>query len=244
DVPHQLVGKYLLGTAFGDDMAVVDDVGLVADIQGLTHVMVGDEHADALVLEVLDDLLDIVHRDRVDPGEGLVQQNELRIGSQGPSNLRAAALTAGQAHASTVAQMMDMKLAQQRIELALAPLAVQVLAGFQYRHDVVGHAELAEDGRFLGQVTDALARPAVHRQAGHILAVDQDVALVGLDQADDHVETGGLAGAVGAEQADYLAAVDRQGDILHDLAGLIGLGQMAGFRFRHWWPARYACVAG
>jgi hypothetical protein len=44
----------------------------------------------------------------------------------------------------------------------------------------------------------------VRRWCSSIL--DADLAAVGGDQADDHVEAGGLAGAVGAEQADHLAA--------------------------------------
>jgi hypothetical protein len=58
----------------------------------------------------------------------------------------------------------------------------------------------------------------VHRLVADVQVVDQYAALIGLDQADDHVEAGGLAGAVRAEQADDLAAVDRQADIAHDLA--------------------------
>ncbi len=41
--------------------------------------------------------------------------------------------------------------------------------------------------------------------------VDRDLAAVGAHQADDHVEAGRLAGAVRAEQADHLAALDRRG---------------------------------
>ena len=40
------------------------------------------------------------------------------------------------------------------------------------------------------------------------LAVQEDAAAVGLHQPHDRIEAGGLAGAVGAEQADHLAAVD------------------------------------
>jgi len=39
-----------------------------------------------------------------------------------------------------------------------------------------------------------------------------DATPVGLDQAGDHVEHGGLSGAVGAEQADRLAATDIKAD--------------------------------
>ena len=43
------------------------------------------------------------------------------------------------------------------------------------------------------------------------------------DQAGDHVEHGGLAGAVGAQQADRLAAARGEADALHDHAAAIAL---------------------
>jgi len=74
----------------------------------------------------------------------------------------------------------------------------------------------------------------VHRLVADVEVVDQDATLVRLDQADDHIETGGLAGTVGAKQADDLAAVDRQADVAHDLTAFIGLGQMLGFQGCHY----------
>jgi hypothetical protein len=74
----------------------------------------------------------------------------------------------------------------------------------------------------------------VHRLVADVQVVDQYAALIGLYQADDHVEAGGLAGAVRAEQADDLAAVDRQADVAHDLAALVALGQMLGFQGCHY----------
>src|SRR5690606_30935855 len=239
-IAHRLVGQYGFGVSLGDEVAVIDYVGLVADIQRLAHVMVGDQHTDALILEMLDDLLDIVHRYRVHPGKGLVQQDELRICGQRPGNLGPSTLATGQAHPQAVTQMVDMEFTQQRIQLALAALLVEVLARLQDGHDVVRHAELAEDRGLLRQIADAAPCPPVHGQMGDILAVDHDVAAVGPHQTDVHVETGGLAGAVGAEEPDHLAAVALQRDILDHAAGLVGLGQMAGFKFsRHCSPARY-----
>ncbi len=176
---------------------------------------------------MLDDLLDVVDRNRVYPGKGLVQQNEAGVGCQCARNLGAPALTTGQAHAKTVAEVVDMEFTQQRFEFPLARLTVQVLAGFQNRHDIFGDGQLAKDRGFLRQVADAFAGPAVHRQAGHVLAVDGDLAFIRLDQANDHVETGSFACAVRAEQADDLAAIDGYGHITDDLARFVGLGQMA-----------------
>ena len=47
------------------------------------------------------------------------------------------------------------------------------------------------------------------------MAIHFDAAGIGRDQARDHVEAGGLAGAVGTQQADNLAALDRQADGSH-----------------------------
>src|SRR4051812_41382877 len=62
----------LLGLPEREHRALVDDVGVVADAQRLAHVVVGDEHADAALLEETDDLLDVEDRDRIDARERLV----------------------------------------------------------------------------------------------------------------------------------------------------------------------------
>lgn len=69
---------------------------------------------------------------------------------------------------------------------------------------------------------------------GYIVLIDQDTPLIGTDQADDHVETGGLACAVGTEQADDLAALDGEADVADDLAALVAFGQMLGFEGGHY----------
>jgi hypothetical protein len=99
---------------------------------------------------------------------------------------------------------------EQRVQPLLDLARLTAAAGgvelqLQHRAHVLGHVELAKDRRLLRQVTQAQARAAVD---GHVLdrpAVDGDVAGAGAHQAHDHVERGGLAGAVGAEQTDHLA---------------------------------------
>src|SRR5690606_4887892 len=78
------------------------------------------------------------------------------------------------------------------------------------------------------QVAHAQAGPPVHRFAGDVAAVEHDAAGVGRHQADDHVETGGLAGAVRAEQADDLAGVERQSEFAYHLALAVALAQALG----------------
>src|SRR3546814_9509835 len=60
------------------------------------------------------------------------------------------------------------------------------------------------------------ACPLVHGHGGDFHVVDLDTAGVGRDNAHDHVEAGGLACPVGPQQADDLAAIDRQRDVVDD----------------------------
>ncbi len=92
------------------------------------HVMVGDEHADAAVGEVAGDALDVVHRQRVDSREGLVEQDEGGIGGEGPGDLDAAALAAREAHANVVAKVGDVQLLEQAFERLVTRCIVQVAA--------------------------------------------------------------------------------------------------------------------
>src|SRR5215475_3286760 len=72
------VGGQAGGSAALEDDAAVNDVGAVGNAQGFTDVVVGDQHADAAIAEVKDDLLDIRHRDWIDAGKWLVEQDEFR----------------------------------------------------------------------------------------------------------------------------------------------------------------------
>jgi hypothetical protein len=55
----------------------------------------------------------------------------------------------------------------------------------------------------------------------------------GLDQADDHVEAGGLSGAVGAEQPDDLSLGDVEAYAAHYLASFVGLADFVGRQSLH-----------
>ncbi len=115
--------------------------------------------------------------------------------------------------AGRLAQLRDVELLEQRVEIGFAPAPVR-LHHFEHRADVVLDIEAAEDRGLLRQVADAEPGALVHRQRGDVVAVELDAAAVGLDQAGDHVEHGGLAGAVRAEQADRLAAAHIERDAL------------------------------
>src|SRR5690606_1403581 len=78
----------------GNDHALADNVSLLADIQRLTHIVIGEKHTDILVAQVLDDALDVVDGDGIDAGERFIQQNEGRVQRQRAGDLDAPPLAA------------------------------------------------------------------------------------------------------------------------------------------------------
>ena len=112
------------------------------------------------------------------------------------------------------AHARDIEFLKQRIEVRLTAAAVR-LHHFEHRADVVLDVQAAENRRFLRQIADTEPGALVHRQRGDVIAIEFDAAAVGVDQAGDHVEHRGLAGAVRAEQADRLAPPHIERDALH-----------------------------
>ena len=67
---------------------------------------------------------------------------------------------------------------------------------------------------------------------GELALAQGDAARAGADEADQHVEGGGLARAVRAEQRDDLAGLHAQVHVPHDRAAPVGLAQALGVQIR------------
>ena len=76
------------------------------------------------------------------------------------------------------------------------------------------------------EVADPVSGPEVHRKAGDIHTVEQDLPGVRLGQPDHDVEGCRLACAVRAEQPNDLALADPQIDVIDNFASLVGLRQV------------------
>src|SRR5690606_5317535 len=143
-------------------------------------------------------------------------------------DLDATAFAAGQAGAGLVGDVVHLELVHEVRQLLLTAGLVQVRAQLEHQADVVGHAQLAEHRRLLRQVADAALGADVHGLGGDVGAVEDDAPGVRRHQPDDHVEAGGLAGAVRAEQADDFAGVQAQAEVAHHLARAVALAQPFG----------------
>jgi len=137
---------------------------------------------------------------------------------------KARALAAGQGEGRLLRQLLETEV----VQLLLGALAARGRGEVQRLddgHHVLPDRQLAEDGRLLREVAEAGAGPLPHGHGGDVATVEEDAAGGGRHEADDHVESGGLAGAVGPQQADDLAGLQPQADIHHRDLRAVVLGE-------------------
>ena len=149
---------------------------------------------------------------------------------QRPRDLDAPPLAARELGPRAIGQRGQVQLLEQPLE-AFLPFRAGELHGLEHGQHVVLHRQLAEDARLLGQVADPPARPQVDGQVGQVLVAEPDPALLRLEQPDDE-ERRRLAGAVGAEQADDLARLDRDPDVVDHAVLAVGPHQALGHQGR------------
>src|SRR5258708_12509339 len=96
DFSYAFIINDFLGLARGQHGPVVDDIRAVAYAECLPDIMVRDQYPDIALPQEADDFLDVQHRDRIDPGEGFIEQDEARLGGERPRDFDAPPLPAGQ----------------------------------------------------------------------------------------------------------------------------------------------------
>src|SRR3990172_5553769 len=163
----------LLRSAVFQDAAVLDDVGAAADGKRLAHVVVRDDDADPARAELVDDLLDVRHRERIDPREGLVEEQELRVQHERPRDLDAPPLSPRERIGPLLRLVEEPELREELLQ-PLAPRAAVLLDGLEDRHHVVRHRYAAEHGGVLGRGGEAAPRAQVHGQLRDLVVAQED----------------------------------------------------------------------
>jgi hypothetical protein len=153
---------------------------------------------------------------RVEAGRRLVEEHELRRVDEAERDVEPPALAAGQRRARPVPEALEVHPGEQlpAAGRGVGP-ADAVEAGLV--DDLLAGARLGEAGAALGDVADPPAD--ADRVLEQVAAGDGGRAGGGAQQRRQHAQGGGLAGAVGAEEADDLAGVDVQVDAAHGFDG-------------------------
>src|ERR1700738_3071079 len=119
---HIRIVNDFLRTALGQDLTGIDDIGAVGQSERFPHIVVGDEHADAAIGEMADEILNVAHRDRIDAGERFVEQHVIGSGRKRARDLDATPLAARQRNRRRFAQSRDVEFVEQGVEFGLALL--------------------------------------------------------------------------------------------------------------------------
>ena len=198
--PHLVLAEQLGERAGGGDPAVVEDDHPVADPLDLADQVRVEQHGDAAGLQRQHEVADVDPAERVQRAGRLVQDDELRAGDQGDGEPEPLLHALGEA-ADPVAGAVGE--ADQR--QALAPFVGRDVdpgqPDVQVEHLGGGEPRLVAEE--LGQVADPRCATA-GRPTGRPSSSTSPAS--GRTRPSSILMTRGLAGAVGAEQAEHLAA--------------------------------------
>ena len=95
---------------------------VVGDARSLLHV-VGDDHDRVALLELVDQLLDLQRRDRIERRAGLVHQDHLGLDRDRAGDAQALLLAAGEADPGVVEAILDLVPEADRPQRVVDPLA-------------------------------------------------------------------------------------------------------------------------
>ncbi|MCY1483927.1 hypothetical protein D9M68_175120 [compost metagenome] len=211
-----------LGRAAGGQHAAGVHRHQVVEALGLLHVGGGDDHAHARAAgaDALDQLPELVARQRVDAGGRLVEDQQVGVVDQRAAQAELLFHAAGQLAGRALGEGREAGGVEQ---LGDAPAALGLVVAEQAGEevDVLEHRErrvevLAEALRHVG---DARADAPPVAGVAHVAAEHLDLAGLDDPRAGDQRQQAGLADAVRADQPDHAVGGNLQADRV-DRAGL------------------------
>src|SRR5919112_1798364 len=213
---HLRVLAHLGGRSLGDLLSVIQHRHPVGDAHDHPHLVLDEQHGDPAVLtETPDQVGQPGCLLRVHPGSRLVQQQELRLGGQGPGYLQPPLvpvrevlgehlppLDAGEVQelGGLLAGFALLAPRSRRAEDGTDDAALQ--ARVHPGEHVVHRAHGAEEPDVLEGAPDTHPGPAVGSVARYVAAEKREVARGYFVESAHHVEERSLAGAVRPDQAD------------------------------------------
>src|SRR5262249_6318731 len=218
------------GRAQRDQLAEVQHGDPVAEIHDEWHVMLDQEDREAEArANGANQLAEFPLFAAVHAGRGLVEQQQLGLERQRARDLQAALVPIGEIARALVGTVGKTDQLQQCFGPASRLTLLRPWRGqpdhaaheaarrphVTRDHHVLKGRELAEQANVLKRARDAEGGDAVRRQACDVAALVAQAAGRGRGEAGDEVEQRRLAGAVGPDQAEELAAGHGEGHPAH-----------------------------
>ncbi len=200
---------------------MVDDGDLVGEPVGLVEVLRGQEHGRALLDQTLDDLPQAQATAGVEPGRGLVEEQDGRLGDQGSGEVEAPAHAARVGLDRAVGGFVELEAVEQLVAARLGLPPTRAVEAADHGQ-VLEPGQVLVDGGVLAGESDLVAQS--DGIADDVEADDRSAPGVGLQQRGQDPDDRGLAGAVGPEQTEDRPPPHPQIDALqrpHVAVGLV-----------------------
>src|SRR3954452_6584 len=199
-IPRGGGGAEFAGRPYGEDRAALDDRHAVGERLRLVEIVRGQEDRLAQVGELADDLPRRAPRGGIEARGRLVEEHELGVAHQRQPEVQAPGLAARQSADLLVLLAAQAGELEHLVDVARCRIqAAPVLERLADR-DVAIHAAALQD--------DPHPRAQVARALAGIEAEHRDDPARAFAVALEDLDGRGLAGAVGAQQAEHLAARD------------------------------------
>src|SRR3984885_4087457 len=205
--------------AFGDDLAGGDDGDAVSQALGLFHVVGGEKDRLAQVAQAADDLPGSASGRGVKPRGRFVEEDQLGVADQRQRHVESPPLSARERGGALVGLLGEV---DERERFAHWTGRV-VVAGVQLEALARGESRLGLG--LLEDEPDALT--PTRRRVPRVGAEYLDGALAGLAKAFEDLDGRRLAGAVGTEEGEDLAAAHLEVDPANRLLVSVALAQAA-----------------
>ena len=176
-----------------------------------------DDHREARLGQILHDREHAADHLGVERGGRLVEEEDLRVHAERPRDRDALPLAARELGGGGADEAGHAHRGEQLLRLLLALLLAALQHGHLADHAVLQHAHVVEEVEGLEDHADLGAVLVdVELPLEDILAVEEDLAVVGDLKQVDAPEQGGLAAAGRADNGDHVPLVDVEVDVVED----------------------------
>ena len=235
---HGRVGRHLGGRSLRDQLPLRQHPHVLGQVHHGLHHVLDHQHRHARLRNAAHHRHHLADLLRVQPGQHLVEQQQLRLGRQRPGQFQPLApghREVGRGLVELRRQAHALRHGLGRGQRGHPSRLVQVRAD----GDVLAHGLRREGLHDLEGARQPLARIEVGRAAGDVLPVELNAAAVGNEEARHQREQRGLARAVGADQRRETALRHRQAHVLHrpeaaKTAGHAGQRHQRGTQYLAW----------